>query len=103
MGEIIAGSHRRDRRTRLLLVTRSTEQRTLKQIWFGDPQHDQSPQAMARTELKNGAPLLARAAVRECLLSRRCMGVSATGVQTTPHGPLADMTCPGLRPRRDCL
>jgi hypothetical protein len=53
MGEIIAGSHRRDCRTRLLLVTRSTEQRTLKQIWFGDPQQDQSPQAMARTELKN--------------------------------------------------
>ncbi len=53
MGEAIAGSHRRGCRTRLLLVTRSTEQRTLKQIWLDDPQHDQSSQAMARIELKN--------------------------------------------------
>ncbi len=60
LGEFMAGSHRSDCRTRLLLVTRSIEQRTLNQIWLDDPQHDQSSQAMARIELKNwGLPLVA--------------------------------------------
>jgi len=36
-GGVIAGSHWCDCRTRLLLVTRSIEQRTLKKIRFGDP------------------------------------------------------------------